>query len=351
MTVERLSIRKVAISTGRRRRAGPQRRHPGRHARRHQPRLGGGRHPRRLQRPADARRVSRRRPRAPDATLSVRGITHLGGTILGTTNRGSPLAFPVAKSGRDRRRGRPDGGTCARCLRSTTSTRTSPSAATARWRSPPRSPGTGVRIVGVPKTIDNDLDKTVVTFGFDTAVSFATEALDRLHSTAESHGRIMVVEVMGRYAGWIALHCGVAGSADAILIPEIPYDLANVAEKVRRARGPGPQVHDGGGRRRRKAGRRRSVDRGQGGRAAGAAGRRRREGGGGAAGADRPGGARRRARAPAARRHPHFCRPADRAPLRRGRGPRARSRAWPASWSRSIRRTCSTCRWRRPPGA
>jgi ATP-dependent phosphofructokinase / diphosphate-dependent phosphofructokinase len=90
----------------------------------------------------------------------------------------------------------------------------------------------GLRIVGVPKTIDNDLDKTVVTFGFDTAVAFATEALDRLHSTAESHGRVMVVEVMGRYAGWIALHSGVAGSADAILIPEVPYDLTKVADKV-----------------------------------------------------------------------------------------------------------------------
>jgi 6-phosphofructokinase 1 len=90
----------------------------------------------------------------------------------------------------------------------------------------------GLRIVGVPKTIDNDLDKTVVTFGFETAVAFATEALDRLHSTAESHGRVMVMEVMGRYAGWIALHAGVAGSADAILIPEIPYDLRKVAQKV-----------------------------------------------------------------------------------------------------------------------
>jgi 6-phosphofructokinase 1 len=90
----------------------------------------------------------------------------------------------------------------------------------------------GLRIVGVPKTIDNDLDKTVVTFGFDTAVAFATEALDRLHSTAESHGRIMVMEVMGRYAGWIALHSGIAGSADAILIPEIPYDVEKVAAKI-----------------------------------------------------------------------------------------------------------------------
>jgi 6-phosphofructokinase 1 len=92
----------------------------------------------------------------------------------------------------------------------------------------------GLRVVGVPKTIDNDLDKTLMTFGFDTAVSFATDCLDRLHSTAASHRRIMVVEVMGRYAGWIALHCGIAGNADVILIPEIPFHLEKVAEVVRR---------------------------------------------------------------------------------------------------------------------
>jgi 6-phosphofructokinase 1 len=90
----------------------------------------------------------------------------------------------------------------------------------------------GLRVVGVPKTIDNDLDKTFTTFGFDTAVSFATECLDRLHSTAESHHRVMVVEVMGRYAGWIALHAGIAGEAHAILIPEIPFDLDKVANKI-----------------------------------------------------------------------------------------------------------------------
>jgi 6-phosphofructokinase 1 len=90
----------------------------------------------------------------------------------------------------------------------------------------------GVRIVGVPKTIDNDLSRTVVTFGFDTAVSFATECIDRLHSTAASHRRVMVVEVMGRYAGWIALNAGVSSSVDAILIPEIPYDIAKVAAKI-----------------------------------------------------------------------------------------------------------------------
>jgi 6-phosphofructokinase 1 len=91
----------------------------------------------------------------------------------------------------------------------------------------------GLWVVGVPKTIDNDLNGTEVTFGFDTAVAFATECLDRLHTTAASHRRVIVVEVMGRYAGWIALESGVAGTADAILIPEIPYDLCTVAEKIR----------------------------------------------------------------------------------------------------------------------
>jgi 6-phosphofructokinase 1 len=97
----------------------------------------------------------------------------------------------------------------------------------------------GLPVVGVPKTIDNDLEETVITFGFDTAVSFATECLDRLHSTAEAHNRVMVVEVMGRYAGWIALNAGVSGTADAILIPEIPYDIHKVAAKIneREARG------------------------------------------------------------------------------------------------------------------
>jgi 6-phosphofructokinase len=90
----------------------------------------------------------------------------------------------------------------------------------------------GLRVIGVPKTIDNDLDKTYTTFGFDTAVAFATECIDRLHSTAESHRRIMVVEVMGRYAGWIALHAGMASTAHAILIPEIPYDIHQVAQKI-----------------------------------------------------------------------------------------------------------------------
>src|SRR5215831_4833034 len=91
----------------------------------------------------------------------------------------------------------------------------------------------GIPIVGVPKTIDNDLECTTMTFGFDSAVACATDALDRLHTTAESHSRAMVLEVMGRYAGWIALYSGVAGGADVILIPEIPFNYESVCAKIR----------------------------------------------------------------------------------------------------------------------
>src|ERR687888_408616 len=92
----------------------------------------------------------------------------------------------------------------------------------------------GHAIIGVPKTIDNDLGATDMTFGFDTAVQVATEAIDRLHTTAESHHRIMIVEVMGRHAGWIALHSGLAGGADVILIPERPFDIDEVCRLIRR---------------------------------------------------------------------------------------------------------------------
>ena len=88
----------------------------------------------------------------------------------------------------------------------------------------------GVNVVGVPKTIDNDLSGTDFTFGFDTAVNIATEAIDRLHTTAESHHRVLVVEVMGRHAGWIALHAGIAGGANVVLIPEQPFDIEQVCE-------------------------------------------------------------------------------------------------------------------------
>jgi 6-phosphofructokinase 1 len=162
----------------------------------------------------------------------VRGITHLGGTILGTTNRNNPLRFPLAGAdGQIQEVDRSDELVRAFQLHQIDALIAvggdgSMSIASALAHK-------GLQVIGVPKTIDNDLDKTVITFGFDTALAFATECLDRLHSTAASHGRVMVVEVMGRYAGWIALNAGVSGSADAILIPEIPYDLQPVADKIR----------------------------------------------------------------------------------------------------------------------
>ena len=167
----------------------------------------------------------------PLSRESVRGITHLGGTILGTTNRGNPLEYPVVK---------PDGsvevvdrsdeiiqGLAAHGIDAVVAIGGDGSLAIANALFEK-----GVNIVGVPKTIDNDLEETVVTFGYDSAISFAAECIDRLHSTAEAHDRVMVVEVMGRYAGWIAVGAGVAATADAILIPEIPFDLDIVAEKV-----------------------------------------------------------------------------------------------------------------------
>ncbi|MCL4872123.1 MAG: ATP-dependent 6-phosphofructokinase [Anaerolineae bacterium] len=163
---------------------------------------------------------------------SVRGITHLGGTIIGTTNRGNPTSFPVQG---------PDGTwievdrteEIAAALRAEAIDALIAIGGDGSLSIAHALAERGVRVVGVPKTIDNDLDETVATFGFDTAVAFASDCLDRLHSTAESHQRIMVVEVMGRYAGWIALFAGVAATADAILIPEIPYDIHKVADKVR----------------------------------------------------------------------------------------------------------------------
>jgi len=169
---------------------------------------------------------------------SVRGITHLGGTIIGTTNRGDPRAYPVqAEGGSWSEVDRTDelvqafadhgidaliaiGGDGSLAIANTLAEK-------------------GLKVVGVPKTIDNDLEETQVTFGFDTAVTFATECIDRLHTTADAHDRLMVIEVMGRYAGWIALHSGLAGSADAILIPEIPYDLESVAKVIRRREAAG----------------------------------------------------------------------------------------------------------------
>src|SRR5690606_10124714 len=163
---------------------------------------------------------------------TISGITHLGGTILGTTTRGNPFGLEVRT---------PDG----------------------TWGSGDRSQEIidrfreaqidaliaiggdgslriahilfqrGLRVVGVPKTIDNDLAATDVTFGFQTAVEVATDAIGRLHSTAEAHQRVMVVQVMGRHTGWIAMESGLAGGADVILIPEIPYSVDAIVDKIR----------------------------------------------------------------------------------------------------------------------
>ena len=169
---------------------------------------------------------------------SVSGILSRGGTILGTTNRGDPFAFPTSKEGEIELEDRSaelaariqdwgfeglicigGDGTLAIADR--------------------LSREHGINVVGVPKTIDNDVADTDFTFGFWTAVQRATDAFDALHSTAESHDRIMVVELMGRDAGHLALFSGVAGGADVILIPEIPYDLEVVTEHILRRKGFG----------------------------------------------------------------------------------------------------------------
>lgn len=163
---------------------------------------------------------------------TVSGIGHLGGTILRTTNRGNPFHFPERQpDGSIREIDRSDelieranelgidailtiGGDGSLAIAQLLFEK-------------------GVKIVAVPKTIDNDVSCTITTFGFDTAVSTAIEAIDKLHTTAESHDRVIVLEVMGRDAGFIALHSGLAGTADVILIPEIPYNIERVCDKIR----------------------------------------------------------------------------------------------------------------------
>jgi phosphofructokinase-like protein len=162
---------------------------------------------------------------------SVRGIAHMGGTILRTTNRGNPFQWPkLCADGTYEAIDRSDellanarqmgidaiitiGGDGSLAIADQLADK-------------------GMNMVAVPKTIDNDVAGTITTFGFDTAVNTALEAIDRLHTTAESHDRVIVIEVMGRHAGFIALHAGLAGTADVILIPEIPYQFSKVCEKI-----------------------------------------------------------------------------------------------------------------------
>ncbi len=160
----------------------------------------------------------------------VSGILPRGGTILGTSNRDNPFKYAVVENGKKVYKDMSEkalktieyneldvlitvGGDGTQAIAS-------------------KFKELGVNVIGIPKTIDNDLYGTDVTFGFDSALQVATQALDRLHSTAESHHRIMILEVMGRHAGWIALEAGLAGGADVILIPEIPFTYEKVVEKI-----------------------------------------------------------------------------------------------------------------------
>ncbi len=168
----------------------------------------------------------------PLTRARVRGITHLGGTIIGTTNRGNPFHYPMPQLDGTIKELDRSGEIIAGFEKHGFDALIAIGGDGSLTMANELAKRGNIRLVGVPKTIDNDLEGTVATFGFDSAVSFATEAIDRLHSTAESHHRVMVVEVMGRTAGWIALNAGVAGTADVVLIPEIPYDMRLVADKI-----------------------------------------------------------------------------------------------------------------------
>ncbi|HTX19381.1 MAG TPA: ATP-dependent 6-phosphofructokinase [Bacteroidota bacterium] len=160
----------------------------------------------------------------------VSGIIGLGGTILGTSNKGDPFHYPaegnngieiVDASSRTLKHYKGWGLDCLIAIGGDGTMHISN-----------KLGELGMNIIGVPKTIDNDLEATDQTFGFDTALTIATEAIDRLHTTASAHHRVMVIEVMGRYAGWIAIQAGLAGGADIILIPEIPFKWSSVFQKV-----------------------------------------------------------------------------------------------------------------------
>ena len=168
---------------------------------------------------------------------SVSGILPRGGTILGTTNRDNPFHYRVIEDGQTVYKDMSE--RAADNLRAAGIDALVVIGGDGSIRIGAEFKKFGFPIVAVPKTIDNDLPGTERTFGFDTAVSVATDALDRLHTTAESHHRVMILEVMGRYAGWIALHSGLAGGADCILIPEIPYHIQSVVAKIRKRREEG----------------------------------------------------------------------------------------------------------------
>ena len=157
-------------------------------------------------------------------------ILTVGGTILGSSNTSNPFSFPVEKNGKTRMKDLSDD--CLASLKERGIEALVCIGGDGTMASAAAFAKKGLPVMGVPKTIDNDLVGTDVTFGFDTAVTTATEAIDKIHTTASSHHRVMIVEVMGRYAGWIALYAGAASGADVILLPEIPYDLDKVCRFV-----------------------------------------------------------------------------------------------------------------------
>ncbi len=162
---------------------------------------------------------------------AVRGILPRGGTILGTANRGNPFARKILRDGKEVVVDVSDEVTAA--IKKLDLDVLIVIGGDGTLRIAMELGAKGVPVVGVPKTIDNDIGGTEVTFGFDTALMIATEALDRLHTTAEAHHRVMVLELMGRDAGFIALHSGISGGADVILIPEIPFKFESIIRKVR----------------------------------------------------------------------------------------------------------------------
>lgn len=167
----------------------------------------------------------------------VRGLLARGGTILGTSNRGNPFSYPLIVNGKPEVRDISD--EVVATVKNLGVDALIAVGGDGTLKIALGLAQKGLHVIGVPKTIDNDLRATDVTFGYRTAVSIVTEALDRLHTTAESHQRAIIVEVMGRDAGWIALEAGIAGSADAILIPEIPYSIRALCDSIEKRRQAG----------------------------------------------------------------------------------------------------------------
>jgi phosphofructokinase-like protein len=165
---------------------------------------------------------------------TIRGILPKGGTLLRTTNRGNPFEYPVAGGGCEDR-----SAEVLENIRELGIDGIIAIGGDGTLKIAQRLCDMGIGIVAVPKTIDNDLAATDYTFGFQTAVAIATDAVDRLHSTAESHDRVMILEVMGRNAGWIALYAGLAGGADIILVPEIEYDPQEIVRTIRERQAEG----------------------------------------------------------------------------------------------------------------